>query len=86
MFYFSYVFCQIPSNLLLNRLGAKTWLPIITAAWGLVAVCCIFISGPASFYALRLALGAAEAGAFPGMWHVCGQVGVGGHVTLLFVL
>lgn len=47
-----------------------------TAAWGLVAACCVFISSPASFYALRFALGVAEAGAFPGCWYVCGQVRV----------
>lgn len=48
-----------------------------TAAWGLVAACCVFISSPASFYALRFALGVAEAGAFPGCWFVCGQVRCG---------
>lgn len=75
VFYAGYVLFQIPSNLMLNRVGAKIWLPLITAAWGTVATCCIFISSPGSFYALRLALGVAEAGAFPGLWHVCGQVG-----------
>lgn len=44
-FYLSYVTCQVPSNLILSRLGARTWLPLITAAWGVVATCCIFISG-----------------------------------------
>eukprot|EP00775_Hariotina_reticulata_P001122 gene1122-1457_t len=73
VFYAGYVAFQIPSNLMLNRVGAKIWLPIITAAWGAVATCCIFISSPASFYALRLALGITEAGAFPAMWHICGQ-------------
>jgi ACS family tartrate transporter-like MFS transporter len=57
------VLFQVPSNLLLSRLGAKLWLPLITAAFGTVAVCsALFIRGPASFYALRLALGVTEAG------------------------
>jgi MFS family permease len=79
MFYAGYVAFQIPSNLMLSKVGAKIWLPIITAAWGAAATCCIFISSPASFYALRLALGITEAGAFPAMWHICGQVGVRKH-------
>jgi ACS family tartrate transporter-like MFS transporter len=63
VFYAGYVLFQIPSNLLLSRLGAKLWLPLITAAFGTVAVCsALFIKGPASFYALRLALGITEAG------------------------
>lgn len=142
MFYAGYVLFQVPSNLVLAKLGARIWLPCITAAWGVVATCCIFIKGvvaaampsmqygpgrcqtaaarkgprlsrvcsgfpcscagsclrrprgllrrgasqlvtcmclcaapgPASFYALRLALGVAESGAFPAMWHLCGQV------------
>lgn len=63
VFYVSYVLCQIPSNLLLSRLGAKLWLPMITAAFGAVSLCSgLFIKSPASFYALRLALGITEAG------------------------
>ncbi len=73
MFYLGYVFFQIPSNLALARLGARAWLPTITAAWGAVAVMTAAVRGPASFYAARFALGVAEAGAFPGMWAVCGQ-------------
>jgi hypothetical protein len=45
VFYAGYVLFQIPSNLILSRLGARTWLPFITAAWGAVATCCIFIKG-----------------------------------------
>jgi fucose permease len=48
VFYAGYVLFQVPSNLILSRLGARTWLPLITAAWGLVATCCIFIKGEAS--------------------------------------
>jgi hypothetical protein len=45
VFYAGYVLFQVPSNLILSRLGARTWLPFITAAWGTVATCCIFIKG-----------------------------------------
>lgn len=62
-----YATLQIPSNLLLKRLGGRLWLSIIIAAWGACAVAFAFMTSPATFYALRLALGVAEAGAFPGM-------------------
>lgn len=65
---------QIPSNLILSRVGAHIWLPTITLLWGVIGAACASISGPTSFYLLRLALGIAEAGAFPGMWYVCAQV------------
>lgn len=45
VFYAGYVLFQVPSNLILSRLGACTWLPFITAAWGTVATCCVFIKG-----------------------------------------
>jgi MFS family permease len=80
VFYAGYVLFQIPSNLLLSRLGAKLWLPLITAAFGAVAVCsALFIRGPGSFYALRLALGITEAGGLlrckglVRIWRVRGQ-------------
>jgi predicted MFS family arabinose efflux permease len=60
---------QIPSNLLLLRWGGPTWLATLAATWGSVAAACAAINGPASFLLLRLALGAAEAGAFPGLWY-----------------
>jgi MFS family permease len=66
IFYAGYVVFQIPSNLVLRRLSAPVWLGTIIAAWGVVAACCALISSPASFYALRVLLGVAEAGAFPG--------------------
>uniref|UniRef100_A0A383WNY5 Major facilitator superfamily (MFS) profile domain-containing protein n=1 Tax=Tetradesmus obliquus TaxID=3088 RepID=A0A383WNY5_TETOB len=83
VFYAGYVLFQIPSNLLLCRLGARLWLPLITAAFGMVAVCsALFIRGPASFYALRLALGITEAGVFPGIWHICGQFYPNTYITV----
>jgi MFS family permease len=62
-----YCFFEIPSNLALYRFGARRWLARIMITWGLVSAATIFVVGPYSFYALRLALGAAEAGFFPGV-------------------
>jgi ACS family tartrate transporter-like MFS transporter len=79
VFYAGYVLFQIPSNLLLSRLGAKLWLPLITAAFGAVAVCsALFINGPGSFYALRLALGITEAGGLLGCKDMMGYGGTWG--------
>jgi len=55
VFYAGYVLFQVPSNLILSRLGARTWLPFITAAWGCVATFCIFIRGEAGQIAFQLA-------------------------------
>lgn len=44
LFTLGYVVCQVPSNLVLSHVGARMWLPVITAAWGVVAACCVFIS------------------------------------------
>jgi ACS family tartrate transporter-like MFS transporter len=58
---------EIPSNLLLYRFGARRWLARIMISWGLVSAATAFVVGPNSFYALRLLLGIAEAGFFPGV-------------------
>ena len=57
----------MPSNLLLYRFGARRWIARIMATWGICAVAMAFVSGPASFYLVRLLLGAAEAGFYPGI-------------------
>lgn len=62
-----YCFFEIPSNLALYRFGARRWLARIMVTWGLVSAATIFVGGPYSFYLLRLLLGAAEAGFFPGV-------------------
>jgi MFS transporter, ACS family, tartrate transporter len=64
--FLSYCLFEVPSNLLLFRVGARRWLARIMISWGLVTVATIFVTGPASFYALRLLLGIAEAGFVPG--------------------
>lgn len=66
LFFLGYVLCEVPSNLLLYRFGARRSLARILIVWGLLATCSAFISGTRSFYAIRFLLGAAEAGFFPG--------------------
>ncbi len=67
IFFLGYVLFEVPSNLILARVGARRWIARIMISWGLVAVGMMFIRGPLSLYALRFLLGATEAGFFPGM-------------------
>ncbi len=63
----SYSIFEIPSNLILYRFGARRWIARIMITWGVVAAANAFVVGPNSFYLVRLLLGAAEAGFFPGV-------------------
>src|SRR6201997_407520 len=67
IFFVGYSLFEIPSNLLLYRVGARRWLARIMISWGLVSAATAFVVGPNSFYGLRLLLGIAEAGFFPGV-------------------
>src|SRR6202140_76647 len=67
IFFLGYSLFEIPSNLMLYRFGARRWLARIMISWGIVSAATIFVVGPNSFYALRLLLGIAEAGFFPGV-------------------
>jgi predicted MFS family arabinose efflux permease len=67
LFYLTYVLFEIPSNLAMQKVGARLWIARIMISWGLVSAATAFISGPHSFYAMRMLLGAAEAGFFPGV-------------------
>jgi MFS family permease len=67
LFFVTYCLCEIPSNLLLHRFGAGRWIARIMLTWGVLAVATAFIRGPLSFYVMRLLLGAAEAGFYPGV-------------------
>lgn len=60
---------QVPSNMVLVRVGAPMWLSTIVVAWGVVAMCFALMRTRMQFYVLRLLLGVAEAGSFPGMWY-----------------
>ena len=67
IFFLGYSTFEIPSNLMLYRFGARRWLARIMISWGIVSTAMIFVVGPNSFYGLRLLLGIAEAGFFPGV-------------------
>ncbi|MGA8108137.1 MAG: MFS transporter [Acidobacteriaceae bacterium] len=67
LFFLSYAACEIPSNLLLVRFGARRWLARIMLTWGLISMAMLFVRTPLEFYAGRLLLGVAEAGFFPGV-------------------
>src|SRR4051794_11978898 len=67
LFFLGYCLFEIPSNLLLERFGARRWIARIMIVWGLVSMATMFASGVTSFYTARVALGIAEAGFFPGM-------------------
>jgi ACS family tartrate transporter-like MFS transporter len=67
LFFLSYAACEIPANLLLMRFGARRWIGRIMVTWGLLAAAMILVRKPWQFYSIRLLLGAAEAGFFPGV-------------------
>ena len=67
LFFISYFLCEVPSNLALARFGARMWMCRIMVVWGLVSAATMFVQGNTSFYIIRLLLGAAEAGFFPGV-------------------
>src|ERR1700688_4273241 len=66
IFFLGYSLFEVPSNLMLYRYGARRWLARIMISWGLVSAATVFVVGPNSFYGVRLLLGIAEAGFFPG--------------------
>ena len=67
IFFIGYFIFEVPSNLLMERAGARMWIARIMITWGLVSMAFALIGGPVSFLALRFLLGAAEAGFFPGV-------------------
>lgn len=67
MFFAGYFFFQVPSNLILERVGVRRWISLLMAGWGIISCLMILIRGPISFSVMRFLLGAAEAGFFPGM-------------------
>jgi MFS family permease len=65
--FLGYCLLEVPSNMILYRVGARKWLARIMISWGLISAATIFVTGAWSFYLLRFLLGAAEAGYFPGV-------------------
>ncbi len=71
LFFAGYAVLEIPSNLILARVGARRWLARIMVTWGLVSAAMVFARSEAVFYGLRLLLGVCEAGFFPGViWYL----------------
>jgi ACS family tartrate transporter-like MFS transporter len=67
LFFIGYFIFEVPSNLILQRVGARIWIARIMILWGFVSMAMMFIRSVSAFYAMRFLLGAAEAGFFPGV-------------------
>lgn len=67
LFFIGYFFFEVPSNLILQRVGARVWIARIMIVWGFVSMGFMFLNGTTMFYVMRFLLGAAEAGFFPGV-------------------
>ncbi|WP_336703119.1 MFS transporter, partial [Pantoea dispersa] len=68
MFFIGYFLFEIPSNLIMQKVGARIWIARIMISWGLISMATAFISGPVSFAVARFCLGVAEAGFTPGIY------------------
>ncbi len=73
IFFIAYAVCEIPSNFLLVRFGARLWIARIMITWGLISAGMMFVQGETSFYVMRFLLGAAEAGFLPGIVYYLSQ-------------
>lgn len=67
IFFAGYFLFELPSNLLMNKIGARIWIARIMITWGLISAAFVYVSTPAGFYFMRFLLGAAEAGFYPGV-------------------
>jgi ACS family tartrate transporter-like MFS transporter len=67
IFFLGYFIFEVPSNVLLERFGARLWIARIMISWGIISMGMALVRGPSSFFALRFLLGAAEAGFYPGV-------------------
>ncbi len=68
IFFIGYFLFEVPSNLIMHRVGARLWMFRIMLTWGLISAAMVWIHSPTSFYAARFLLGLAEAGFVPGMF------------------
>jgi len=81
IFFLGYFLFEVPSNLIMKRVGARVWIARIMITWGVISAGMMFTKGPLSFYFLRFMLGVAEAGFFPGLilyltyWFPAGELG-----------
>ncbi|MFM7760675.1 MAG: MFS transporter [Burkholderiaceae bacterium] len=67
MFFIGYFLFEVPSNIILHRMGARVWIGRIMISWGLISAAMMFVTTPMTFYVMRFFLGVAEAGFFPGI-------------------
>ncbi|SDI76142.1 MFS transporter [Propionivibrio dicarboxylicus] len=67
IFFWGYFLFEVPSNLVLHKVGARLWIARVMVTWGIISGAMAFVQGPTSFYVLRFLLGASEAGFFPGI-------------------
>ncbi|HJE90374.1 MAG TPA: MFS transporter [Dietzia timorensis] len=70
LFFVTYAIFEIPSNMVLRRVGARIWIARIAVSWGIISVALMFTTGPVYFYIVRMLLGAAEAGIFPAILYL----------------
>ncbi len=73
IFFAAYALFEVPSNLILARVGARRWIARIMVSWGLLSIAMMFVQGKWSFYTLRVLLGIAEAGFLPGVLYYLSQ-------------
>lgn len=89
LFFIAYALFGVPSNLMLDRVGPRRWIACLMVVWGLLSTSMLLIESSSAFYLLRFALGAAEAGFFPGIlvylnrWYPAGRRA---QVTALFAI
>ena len=89
IFFLGYMLFEVPSNLILHKVGPRIWIARILVTWGIVSCAMAMIQGPTSFYVMRFLLGAAEAGFFPGVLYYITQwfpVRHRGKILGLFIL
>jgi len=67
VFFLGYFIFEVPSNLILHKIGARVWICRVLVTWGIVSGCTALVRTPTEFYTMRLLLGVAESGFFPGM-------------------
>lgn len=67
IFFIGYFFFEVPSNIILHKIGARVWICRVLVVWGIVSACTALVRTPLEFYIVRFLLGVAEAGFFPGM-------------------
>ena len=70
LFFVGYVAFAVPSNLILARIGARVWIPVIMFGWGIALLCNAWVEGPRSYYLVRFVLGIGEAGLYPGLLYI----------------